>query len=235
MKLNGKFITASTGLNIRFTRSCVSTFDEIEDFDVIVALRQKNGVGRGEHTFASPPGGLYIVLRLIGRYDAHTLTPSVGIAVHDTVAEILGLDTELKWVNDVFYKGKKAVGILCKCPRKDEYLVGIGINYATKQSALDNAGLNGIATTLGAPEEKASEFVAALLNRIYDPALCAFDSEKYSSLCMNIGKTVEFTHNGAKLTGLAERVNEKGSLVVCVGEETVAVDAGEVVILKTEA
>lgn len=233
MVLNEKFIRLHTGADIKLVDECVSTFDEIGKHDVIIAQKQAHGVGRGDHTFFCPNGGLYMVMRAQGVYiNSHTLTPAVGLAVHDVIRAILGLQTSLKWVNDVYYNGKKAVGILCKCPRKAEYLIGIGINYNTDPDDLEKAGLGDIATSLNAPESRASAFVTGLINLIHRSTIATFDSERYGKLCMNIGKTVEFTHDGVRVRGFAEKIDADGSLIVRIGNATLAVDAGEVSILR---
>lgn len=233
MVLNEKFIRLHTGLNIKVVDSCVSTFDEIGKYDAIVALSQKNGEGRGDHTFYSPEGGLYIVMRVMGMHiDPHTLTPAVGLAVHDAIFAILGLKTGVKWVNDIIYNGKKAVGILCKCPRKAEYLIGIGINYSTAEKELEKAGLSEIACSLNAPESRVSAFVTGLINSVRHATLATFDPIRYSKLCVNVGKTVSFTYNGTNVQGFAEKVDADGSLIVRIGNATVAVDAGEVSIIR---
>lgn len=233
MVLNEKFIRLHTGMNIKVADVCESTFDEIGKNDAIIALAQKKGEGRGDHKFFSPRGGLYIVMRATGMYiNAHSLTPAVGLAVHDTIKAILNIDTSLKWVNDVLYNGKKAVGILCKSPRKAEYLIGVGVNYATDPALIANAGLGQIASSLQAPETRASAFVTGLLNRIHNATLAGFDRARYAALCVNIGKTVRFVHNGTTVQGFAEAVDGNGSLIVRIGNATVAVDAGEVAILR---
>ena len=236
MLLNEKFIRLHTGMNVKIVQSCVSTFDEIGKHDVIIALSQKNGVGRGDHTFYSPPGGLYMVMRLQGVYiDPHTLTPAVGLAVHDTVQSILGLQTSLKWVNDVLYKNKKAAGILCKSPRKAEYLVGVGINYATPPIELIRAKLNDVAISLQAPESRSTAFVTGLINQIRRASIATFNHARYSKLCINVGKQVGFIYNGVKVQGLADRIEADGTLIVRIGNAEIAVDAGEVSIIREVA
>ena len=234
MVISEKFIRQHTGLkNILITPSCRSTFDEIGKNDLIVALEQQCGYGRGDHTFFCPSGGIYMVLRVQGLYvDAHTLTPTVGLAVHDAARSILGVETQLKWVNDVMISGKKAVGILCRSPRRAEYLVGVGINYSTPQSEFEKAGLADVAASFEAPENRASAFVTGLVNRIKRHALAGFDHVRYSALCMNVGKTVEFTHDSTRVRGFAEQIAPDGSLIVRIGSATVAVDAGEVSIIR---
>ncbi len=233
MILNEKFIKLHTGLNVKIVNECVSTFDEIGKYDAIIALGQRSGVGRGDHVFHSPRGGIYIVMRVQGLHiDAHTLTPTVGLAVHDAIRVILGLQTSLKWVNDIMYNGKKAVGILCKCPRKAEYLIGIGVNYATPRFEFEKAGLADVAISLDAPEGRASAFVTGLINCVRRATIAGFDCNRYSSLCATVNKTVSFIHNGVKVQGFAEKVDADGSLIVRIGNATVAVDAGEVSIIR---
>lgn len=232
MIIDEKYLREYTGLDVAVFDSCTSTFDEIGARDAIIALSQKNGEGRGEHTFYSPVGGIYIVMRVTGlSINAHTLTPSVGLAAYDAIKSTLGIDTRLKWINDLYLNDKKVVGILCKCPRRGEYLIGIGINYATDESELIKAGLP-CAGTLGASPDKATVFTAKLIKRIRRAAIANFDVKRYNALCMTVGKNVSFTHNGSTVRGFAEAVENDGSLIVRIGMATVAVDAGEVSIIR---
>ncbi len=232
MNINEKYLRRMTGLKIKTVKSAVSTFDELGDNDVIIAESQKCGAGRGDHTFFSPLGGLYIVMRETGlNIDAHTLTPAVGLAAHDAIKSVLGIDVELKWVNDVIYNDKKAAGILVRSPRRAEYLIGIGVNFCTDNAAFERAGLAD-AISLGAPPEKATDFCVNLIKRIHLAAISPFDYSGYSRLCRTVGKHVSFIRGGVTVDGYAESVERDGSLIVRLGKATVAVDAGEVSIVR---
>lgn len=232
MTINSEYIRKITGFKVLAVKRCNSTFDDIGSHDAIIALSQNRGAGRGDHTFFSPPGGLYIVMRECGlSIDPHTLTPAVGLAVHDTIKSTLGVTTKLKWVNDVMLNGKKICGILCRSPRRAEYLIGMGINYATDINALIKAGLTE-AGTLAAPEKLATEFCARLIRNVHLAALSPFDYEKYNALCDTVGKTISFTQNGIAVQGFAESVETDGTLIVRIGKATVAVDAGEVSVVR---
>ncbi len=234
MNIDEKYIKKITGFGIKAVKHCASTFDEIGDNDVIIALSQKRGVGRGDHEFFSPPGGIYIVMRERGLgIDPHTLTPIVGLAVHDTVRAALGLKTSLKWVNDVIYNGKKVCGILCRSPRRGEYLIGIGVNYATSEREFEREGLSE-AGSLNAPIDKATLFCADLIKRIHVYSLKPFDAARYNSLCETVGKNITFTRDGVKVNGFAAGVESDGTLLVKIGMATVAVDAGEVSIIRED-
>lgn len=231
---DAKYIRKITGLRVLCVKSCSNTFDELGEYDAIIARSQKRGSGRGEHTFHSPLGGLYVVMRVNSlAVDSHTLTPAVGLAVHDTIKLVLGTDTTLKWVNDVMLGDKKLCGILCRSPRRGEYLIGVGINYATTQFALENAGLSA-AATLNASEEKTTIFCAELLRRIRLYALSDFDCARYNALCCTVGKDVSFVKDGITVHGFAEKVEADGTLLVKIGMATVAVDSGEVSLIRPE-
>lgn len=232
MTPDAKYIRNITGFNTKCVKSCGSTFDEIGNYDAIIARSQKRGSGRGNHSFHSPLGGLYIVLHESSlAIDPHTLTPAVGLAVRDTIKLVLGIDTRLKWVNDVMLDGKKVCGILCRSPRRGEYYIGIGINYATTPFALENGGLEN-AATLSAPEDKVNVFCAELLRRVHVAALSTFDHERYNALCNTVGKDISFVQNGVTVCGHAERVETDGTLIVRIGMATLAVDHGEVSIIR---
>ena len=234
MIIDSTRIKKATGFSVRVIDSCASTFDELGDYDAVIAKTQTGGVGRGDHTFFSPYGGVYLVMRLNGLDIAPlTLTPTVGLAVRDAIKVITGRDTTLKWVNDVLLDGKKLCGILCKCPRRGEYIIGVGVNYSTDIKEFEKAGLSEIATTLDAPEMSATDFCIELINRIKHYAKLPFDCKRYNALCATVGKDVEFTYNGETLQGTAERVEKDGSLIVKMGSATVAVDAGEVSIVRS--
>ncbi len=232
MTINSEYIRKLTGFKVYAVKRCNATFDDIGENDAIIALSQNHGAGRGDHTFYSPPGGLYIVMRERGlSIDPHTLTPAVGLAVHDTVKSVLGVETRLKWVNDVMLGNKKICGILCRSPRRAEYLIGMGINYATDIAALMKAGLTE-AGTLNAPEKLATEFCAQLIRNVHLAALSPFDYVRYNDLCDTVGKMISFTQNGITVQGFAEGIETDGTLIVRIGKATVAVDAGEVSIVR---
>ena len=234
MAIDARYIQKVTGLKILSVDRTNSTFDDIGEYDAIVAREQAHGAGRGDHTFFSPFGGIYLVMRESGlNIDAHTLTPAVGLAVHDAIKSVLKLDTSLKWVNDIYYNGKKICGILCRSPRRGEYLIGVGINYAVRQSELDGAGLGDIAGTLDASEFYATRFTCELVKRIRSASLLPFDYKRYNKLCMTVGKQISFVHNGVDMQGTAEYVERDGTLIVKIGQAQVAVDSGEVNLIRS--
>jgi BirA family transcriptional regulator, biotin operon repressor / biotin---[acetyl-CoA-carboxylase] ligase len=105
---------------------------------VIVADEQTAGRGRLGHLWSSPPrAGLYISLILRPPIDGEgrllaLLTLATGVGVHDAIAAVTGLRTELKWPNDVMIGRRKLAGILAEGSAlgtpDQAIVVGIGIN-----------------------------------------------------------------------------------------------------------
>lgn len=98
---------------------------------VIVAARQTAGRGRAGHSFYSPQGGLYMSLILRPSFDDMTLITTAAAAAVCRALEKLGFDARIKWVNDVYVKGKKVCGILTESNVALGWAVlGVGVNTA---------------------------------------------------------------------------------------------------------
>lgn len=106
---------------------------------VVVAGMQTAGRGRRGHEWFSPSGaGLYvsIVFRPAAwQRQSHgptLLTLMTGVAVAEAVRASTGLQTEIKWPNDLLVDGRKLAGILAEAsgaaPPLDCIVVGVGVN-----------------------------------------------------------------------------------------------------------
>lgn len=103
----------------------------------VVARQQTAGRGRHGRTWVSPKdAGLYFSIVLRPQLEAKYLTLitlMAGVAVHDTLSEI-GLEPDIKWVNDILVNDKKICGILAETsetPKGLAVIVGIGINLTS--------------------------------------------------------------------------------------------------------
>ena len=103
---------------------------------VIIADKQTAGRGRMGKSFHSPTGGLYfsvIIRPNLSPTDMMSVTACTAVAMHEALKQF-GINTQIKWVNDLFLNGKKICGILTEGSfnaelLKMDYLVtGIGIN-----------------------------------------------------------------------------------------------------------
>lgn len=106
----------------------------------LLADQQTKGVGRRGKAFFSPAQtGLYMTY---GGFDValarlSLVTPAAGVALQQAAHSVLGVDTTIKWVNDVLLGTKKVAGILAERLSNGAVLVGVGINVAPSATAPD--------------------------------------------------------------------------------------------------
>lgn len=113
---------------------------------LVVAGGQTEGRGRLGRSFVSPPGkGVYLsmVLRPGGQAaDSLAVTGAAAVAVCRAVERLCGLRLGIKWVNDLFWQGKKVCGILTEASadlesgQVDYLAVGIGLNLTSTSADL---------------------------------------------------------------------------------------------------
>lgn len=129
-------------------KSCASTNDELHKLalksapagTVVTADFQTNGKGTKGRSFHSPSKtGIYmsVLLRNIKSEDMLHITPLAAVIVSQVLDEICGVDTRIKWVNDIYINRKKVCGILTQAQsngkKVDFIIVGIGINLFCPQ------------------------------------------------------------------------------------------------------
>lgn len=113
----------------------------------VVAVKQTGGKGRRGRSFTSPSGGIYlsIILRpsemAVSLDGALLITSATAVAISQAISEVCGLEVSIKWVNDLYFRGKKICGILSEGVADlesgglDCIVVGAGINFATPEQA----------------------------------------------------------------------------------------------------
>jgi BirA family biotin operon repressor/biotin-[acetyl-CoA-carboxylase] ligase len=103
---------------------------------VFVAEEQTAGRGRGGHRWESNPSeGIYCsaVLRPhLTPADVLLISLATGLAVWEAVHEITGVETDLRWPNDVLCGNRKVCGILiemhAEATRVQHLVAGMGLN-----------------------------------------------------------------------------------------------------------
>lgn len=124
--------------------------------DVVWAERQTAGRGQWGHKWTSPAGeNLTFTLVLEPRFlpvgDQFLLSEAVSLALTDTFAEF-GIDTRIKWTNDIYAGDRKLVGMLIEHSYSGATLsrsiAGIGINV--NQTSFDPALPNPVSMALAA-------------------------------------------------------------------------------------
>lgn len=193
----------------------------------VIAERQTGGRGRMGRQFFSPEGaGLYVSLLLspsVRGEDSALLTTYAAVAVAQTVEELTGAKTAVKWVNDVYLGGKKICGILTEgaidfATGQFSYaVIGIGINVRRQNFPEELAAIaSDIETETGVALDR-EQLLARLLERfegsdgaISDKSFMQF----YRSRCFVIGKTVDIYRGNERFSAEVLDVNDRGELVV---------------------
>ena len=143
---------------------------------VIVAAEQTGGRGRKGRSFFSPQGtGVYVSLLLkpkIAPDDATLITTTAAVAVCGAVEALSGEEAAIKWVNDVFMRGKKVCGILTEGSfdmesGQFEYaILGTGVNVFSPEGGFppEIREIAGSVLPSPAPDAK-NRMIAEYLNR----------------------------------------------------------------------
>jgi biotin-(acetyl-CoA carboxylase) ligase len=140
-----------------------------------------------------------------------------------------GVETEIKWVNDIYLDNKKIAGILAEsffvC-EKFFTVIGIGVNMYTADfpdELCDRAG--SIMAEKGSRWELAVAITEELVSLIR--ALPNKDfMQEYRESSIVLGKEVTFVENGQELGGFAESISDDGAL-------TVILESGDAHVLKS--
>ena len=110
--------------------------EQYREGDIIWAEHQTAGRGQRGHTWLSPEGAnltfsMVLEPRFLAVNNQFMLLEVIALALHDTFLKF-GIDTRIKWTNDIYYEDRKLVGILIEHFYSGGTLartiVGIGIN-----------------------------------------------------------------------------------------------------------
>ncbi len=189
---------------------------------LIVAEEQTEGRGRRGRSFYSPARtGIYMTLTLptnLPLADATAITTATAVAVHLAIADLTGIETEIKWVNDIYLGGKKIAGILTEAISNFEsgcvqhLIIGIGLNYKTESFPKD---LRGMATSLSPKGVSRNQMVARILDRLFDILNGEVDPLPiYRAHSMVLGKDITYEQDGVTRAARAIEIDEDGGLVV---------------------
>ena len=208
---------------------------------MVLAGRQTAGRGRLGRFWISPRGGLYltVVLRPSAEH-LKSLVIIAALAVARAIEGLAGLQTSLKWPNDVLVAGRKIAGILSESELVGENvshaLVGIGVNVNADMAAYPETAplATSVMTELG--REVSREALAArLLNEFETLYLAAqagkpMDEEWRARLGM-LGKEVRVRFGEQVEEGLAEDVDIDGNLILRRADGSrVTIAAGDVTL-----
>jgi BirA family biotin operon repressor/biotin-[acetyl-CoA-carboxylase] ligase len=197
---------------------------------LVTADEQLAGRGRQGRRWTAPAGQA-LLMSVIVRDPPPLLSLAAGIAVarvaqaHDPD----GRRAALKWPNDVLLAGGKVAGILVEArPQAGWAVLGIGLNVAVEREALP-------------PDVRRGAASLGLTAAAIEPTLTALLAELAGALTMAPARLLARLRERDALrgrdvawaggSGVAAGIDEQGRLLVQRGDETLALDAGEVHLL----
>lgn len=204
---------------------------------------QTAGRGRMGRTWEAPPRSGIFVSVLLRPHAPQArwgwLPLLTGVAIAEVLAG-LGVEAGLKWPNDVMVGEAKLAGILAE-RAGDAVIVGAGINVSLTRAELPVPAATSLALE-GADSLDRTLVLTVVVDRLarryaaWDAA--AGDPERsglardYADACLSLGRAVRVTlPTSAEITGVAERIDDDGRLVVG-GHPPTAVAAGDVVHVR---
>ncbi len=196
----------------------------------ILAEQQTAGKGRMGRSFYSPAStGIYMSMLIkpdMAGTDVVLLTTATSVAVCRALQKVLGVDSQIKWVNDIYVAGRKVCGILAEAVtdstlgKIDSVIIGVGINVSTEEFPEELQGVAG--SVGGCGKASRNQLVAAVLKEfwdIYEHLTERLFMQEYRSRSNVIGKEVRFLENEVWCEAKALDIDNNGGLVVeCVEE-----------------
>ncbi|MGN0150710.1 MAG: biotin--[acetyl-CoA-carboxylase] ligase [Clostridia bacterium] len=238
-------------LNTEFIGRNIFLFDETDttnerakanntapEGSVFIAEVQTHGKGSRGRGWVSPRGtGIWHTILLkpdISPLEVSQITLVTGIAV----CKAIGLNSMIKWPNDIVIGGKKICGTLTEMSAEIDsvnYVIcGTGINVNMESFDGDIADR---ATSMYIESGKKyvrNEIIAKFLNefeyyykKFLDGGLGAILDE-YKNHCITIGRDVSVIFKKETIIGKAVDVDENGALVVETADGIIRVTSGEV-------
>lgn len=205
--------------------------------DIILADTQSEGKGRMQRVWLSPQGGLYFTIVLKPQnsdvQNLQSLTQAMALAVCKSIKS-QGLQSYIKWPNDVLCEGKKICGILSLALYDNQslsgVLVGTGINIAKQNldcgkpaASLQDFGIN----------IKKEDFLAIVIdnfNAIYEQTLkegFVAIKQEFKQNFPYLGKDTQIKMQGKTLTGTVLDLDDHGRLLLKTQSGTEAVAIGD--------
>ena len=252
-EIGSRLTTRWAGLPTVFLKKIDSTNNEAKrraekgavHGSLFVAEEQDAGKGRRGRSWESPVGSAIAMSLLLKPWfspgSASMLTLVAAMAVADGIRAVTGLETGIKWPNDIVINGKKVCGILTEMSAEMDCInyvvIGIGINVNVTEfpeEIRDRA--TSILLETGEQVCRA-EIIAQILSafeRYYELFLETEDltllKQVYEERLVNLGKPVCVLDPKGEWKGEARGIDEKGRLLVKAETdgEVRAVESGEV-------
>ena len=245
-RLRALLQTQYVGRSILWFRSLSSTQEVAKDLVnakgalrvggyVVIADSQLSGTGRNGRKWASPRGGIWLSVILSSMlHPSKCILFSFGasLAVSEAITHCTGLESKLKWPNDILIDGKKVSGVLVDASVNsrsiESVIVGIGVNVNVNSAEVQRDikcqtfpnQVTSLSDELAAPCDKV-RLIKSILQTL-DKYYLKIESDTDYPLLKQwkhraddiTSKPVHVSHGAEGFTATVVRLEEDGSLVV---------------------
>lgn len=187
-----------------------------------LAPKQEMAKGRMNRPFfTSENGGIYMSLHLkpnVHYSDLEPFTMMAASSITKAISRLTGIDTQIKWVNDIYLGQKKIAGIITEAITSVEtglitdVIIGIGLNFFIKDFPDD---LNNKAGSLFSvqPTVTRNQLIIEIWKLFTEiPVKDHIKVYKDKSLVLN--RQVTFMENDTLISGKAIAITDEGHLVI---------------------
>ena len=171
------------------------------------------------------------------------LTTSAAVAVCRAVEECCGVRPDIKWVNDLYCRGKKVCGILTEAETDFESgaiafaVIGIGLNIFLKKEEIPEE-LSGIAGGILEDEKEAealdrNRLIASILTHLAEELSGSELSPYYIERNIIPGRRIRIEESGRVRYAFAEKICPDGRLLIREADGTEsAISFGEISVCE---
>ena len=211
---------------------------------LFVADMQAAGKGRRGRVWVSPAGSsIYMTILLhpdVLPTKAPQLTLVMAMAVAEGIRKVTGLETKIKWPNDIIVNGRKVCGILTEMSTEIDYInyvvIGDGINVNQEtfpEEIRDTATSLKIETGSSVRRSVLIATIMECFEQFYEVFMTTEDlsglQERYNAMLVNLGREVRVLEPGNEYEAHALGLNRTGELIVrTVDGQEKEIYAGEV-------
>ena len=221
--------------------------DKKENGTIVIAEKQTSGRGRLDRKWTSPKGGIWFSLIIHPKFDvsSSTLIPILSaVALSKSIKKILGVETEVKWPNDIILNGKKVAGILVdawvQANNIDYLILGIGINFDIDTKKLEKRlsktpnfyGVNSLRVNNNKtpPKILLKEFLLQFEKNLssLDKGEKAKIVKEWTKIAAGIGRKITINTSSGKISGISQGIDTDGALKIKTKKKIERVLVGDV-------
>lgn len=193
---------------------------------LVIAEEQLKGKGRLGRNWVSPQGkGIYATLILrpqLAPNEAGKITLMAAVGIAKAIRSYTGLDSLIKWPNDILVDNEKVCGILTEMSAEQDLvnfvILGMGVNINTEKHELPKG-----ATSLKLKSKKEVNrlgFLKMMLQELEQEYLKIKNKNfaeiinQWRNLSLTLGKRICIKYKDDFLEGQALDIDEQGALIV---------------------